>query len=151
MELFGVFSGKELNHVYPNGNEVCGVDIVYVSRDYTGSLHCTDGEAIGLGFYPVDRLPQPISPMNAKQIEAYIHSDRSKFEILRRISRSSSYCQELAREMNLTTATISRHMGLLLDAGLVRARRGENRIYYDLNRDAVTNLCDVVCGVLLQQ
>ena len=78
-------------------------------------------------------------------------SDRSKFEILRRISRSSSYCQELAREMNLTTATISRHMGLLLDAGLVRARRGENRIYYDLNRDAVTNLCDVVCGVLLQQ
>ena len=78
-------------------------------------------------------------------------SDRSKFEILRRISRSSSYCQELAREMNLTTATISRHMGLLLDAGLVRARRGENSIYYDLNRDAVTNLCDVVCGVLLQQ
>ena len=74
MELFGVSPGKELNHVYPNGNEVCGVDIVYVSRDYTGSLHCTDGEAIGLGFYPVDRLPQPISPMNAKQIEAYIHS-----------------------------------------------------------------------------
>ncbi len=32
MELLGVFSGKELNHVYPNGNEVCGVDIVYVSR-----------------------------------------------------------------------------------------------------------------------
>ena len=78
-------------------------------------------------------------------------SDRSKFEILRRISRSSSYCQELAREMNLTTATISRHMGLLLDAGLVRARRGENRIYYDLNREAITNLCDVVCNVLLQQ
>lgn len=50
-------------------------------------------------------------------------SDRSKFEILRRISRASSYCQELAREMNLTTATISRHMSLLLDAGLVHARR----------------------------
>ena len=43
LELLGVFSGKELNHVYPNGNEVCGIDIVYVSRDYTGSLHCTDG------------------------------------------------------------------------------------------------------------
>ena len=78
-------------------------------------------------------------------------SDRSKFEILRRLSHASSYCQELAREMNLTTATISRHMGLLLDAGLVRARRGESRIYYDLNRDAVTHLCDTVCSVLLQQ
>ena len=73
MELLGVFSGKELNHVYPNGNEVCGVDIVYVSRDYTGS-HCTVRRGHWPGFYPVDRLPQPISPMNAKQIEAYIHS-----------------------------------------------------------------------------
>lgn len=77
-------------------------------------------------------------------------SDRSKFEILRRISRASSYCQELAREMNLTTATISRHMSLLLDAGLVHARRGENRIYYDLDRDAIANLCDMVCNVLLR-
>ena len=76
-------------------------------------------------------------------------SDRSKFEILRRVSRSPSYCQELAREMNLTTATISRHMSILLDAGLVRSRRGESRIYYDLNQDAITNLCDTVCNALL--
>lgn len=74
MELLGVFSGKELNHVYPNGNEVCGIDIVYVSRDYTGCLHCADGEAVRLGFYPIDHLPQPISPMNAKQIAAYIQA-----------------------------------------------------------------------------
>lgn len=79
-----------------------------------------------------------------------IISDRSKFEILRRISRDSSYCQALSREMNLTTATISRHMSLLLDAGLVHARRGEKRIYYDLNREAVTDLCDTVCQMLLQ-
>lgn len=74
LELLGVFSGKELNHVYPNGNEVCGIDIVYVSRDYTGSLHCTDGESLRLGFYPPDHLPHPISPMNAKQIAAYVQS-----------------------------------------------------------------------------
>ena len=74
LELLGVFSGKELNHVYPNGNEVCGIDIVYVSRDYTGSLHCTDGESLRLGFYPPDPLPHPISPMNAKQIAAYVQS-----------------------------------------------------------------------------
>lgn len=71
MELLGVFSGKELNHVYPNGNEVCGIDIVYVSRDYTGSLSAVDGEAKNMGFYPIDQLPQPISSMNAIQIQAY--------------------------------------------------------------------------------
>lgn len=72
MTLLGVFSGKALNHVYPNGNEVCGVDIVYVSRDYRGQLQALDGEAQRMGFYPIDALPQPISDMNAIQIEAYL-------------------------------------------------------------------------------
>lgn len=72
MQLFGVFSGEQLHHIYPDGNEVWGVDIVYVSRDYTGTLQPHDGEAAALGFYPIDRLPQPISPMNAVQIQAYI-------------------------------------------------------------------------------
>lgn len=74
LHLLGVFSGPELNHVYPNGNEVCGVDIVYVSNDYTGELQCEDGEAQRMGFYPIDALPQPISPMNAKQINAYLET-----------------------------------------------------------------------------
>ncbi len=72
MSLLGVFSGEELKHVYPDGNEVCGIDIVYVSRDYTGSLSSVDGEAKQLGFYSIDALPQPISSMNAKQINAYL-------------------------------------------------------------------------------
>lgn len=77
LRLLGVFSGPELNHVYPNGNEVCGVDIVYVSNDYTGELNSEDGEAQRMGFYPIDALPQPISSMNAKQINAYLESRKS--------------------------------------------------------------------------
>ena len=72
MQLFGVLSGEPLHHIYPDGNEVWGVDIVYISRDYTGTLLPRDGEAAALGFYPIDRLPQPISPMNAVQVQAYI-------------------------------------------------------------------------------
>lgn len=72
MSLLGVFSGKELNHVYPDGYEVCGIDIVYVSHDYTGSLRSIDGEVKQMGFYPIDALPQPISGMNAIQINAYL-------------------------------------------------------------------------------
>lgn len=72
MSLLGVFSGPELGHIYPNGNEVCGIDIVYVSHVYSGTLLCTDGEAKQLGFYPIDSLPRPISPMNAPQIRAYL-------------------------------------------------------------------------------
>lgn len=74
MSLLGVFSGPELNHVYPDGNEVCGIDIVYVSHDYTGTLQALDGEANRVGFFPIDALPHPISPMNAKQLRAYLHT-----------------------------------------------------------------------------
>ena len=56
----------------PNGNEVCGIDIVHVSSDYTGSLQCADGEAKNMGFYPINQLPQPISSMNAIQLQAYL-------------------------------------------------------------------------------
>ena len=72
MELLGVFSGPELNHVYPDGNEVCGIDIVYVSRDYSGALCAPDGEARQVGFFPPGCLPAPISAMNRVQLEAYL-------------------------------------------------------------------------------
>ncbi len=72
MRLLGVFSGAELNHIYPNGNEVCGIDIVYISSDYTGCPESFDGEARQMGFYPINALPQPISAMNQKQLDAYL-------------------------------------------------------------------------------
>lgn len=78
-------------------------------------------------------------------------ADRSKFELLRRCARQPSYCQQLSREMGLTTATISRHMSLLLEAGLVRARKGESRIYYTIDREAVAALCDAVYTTLLPE
>ena len=77
--------------------------------------------------------------------------DRSKFELLRRVGEHSSYCQALSREMGLTTATISRHMSLLLDAGLVRARRKDNRIYYDLERETLKELFDTAERILLPE
>ena len=73
MELLGIFSGPRLHHIYPtSGNEVSGVDVVYVSRSYTGTLHSADGEAKQMGFYPIDALPQPIFPLNAPALEEYL-------------------------------------------------------------------------------
>ena len=38
LELFGVFSGPELHYVYPNGDEVSNIDIVFLCRSFTGEL-----------------------------------------------------------------------------------------------------------------
>ncbi len=62
LELFGVFSGKELHYVYPNGDEVSNVDIVYVCKDYSGSLSPQIGEVDELKFFEKDSIPENLSP-----------------------------------------------------------------------------------------
>lgn len=75
-------------------------------------------------------------------------SDPSKFEILRFIQNKKAYGQEIATELNLTTATISYHMNALLVLGLIKIEKVDNRVYYQMNRDAVNNLLDEAKNVL---
>lgn len=62
MQLFGVFSGPDVHYVYPNGDEVYNVDIVYLCRDYAGTLRCQQSEVADLRFFAAEELPQNISP-----------------------------------------------------------------------------------------
>lgn len=60
LELFGVFSGKDTHYVYPNGDEVSNIDIVYICRKYTGTLICQEGEVDKLKFFNPNELPDNI-------------------------------------------------------------------------------------------
>lgn len=62
LELFGVFSGKELHYIYPNGDEVSNVDIVFLCRDYSGSLRLDAEESEDLSFFEAGQLPVNLSP-----------------------------------------------------------------------------------------
>ena len=62
LELFGVFSGKELHYVYPNGDDVSNVDIVFLCRDYSGSLRLDAEESEDLSFFEAGQLPVNLSP-----------------------------------------------------------------------------------------
>lgn len=62
LELFGVFSGKDTHYVYPNGDEVSNVDIVYLCKSYSGELKKQDSEVEQLRFFPADALPENLSP-----------------------------------------------------------------------------------------
>lgn len=61
LELFGIFSGKDTHYIYPNGDEVSNVDIVYVCKKYSGTLKCQEGEVEALKFFRVDEIPENIS------------------------------------------------------------------------------------------
>lgn len=69
--LWGVFSGPQTHYVYPNGDEVSCVDIVYECRDYTGAIIPDPAEVVDFGFFAPDGLPQPLSPPIAHVLLQY--------------------------------------------------------------------------------
>ncbi len=76
LELFGVFSGKEMHYVYPNGDEVSNIDIVYVCKQYTGTLKCQAGEVDALAFFHIDEIPENISPPIRPALSKWIEKNR---------------------------------------------------------------------------
>ena len=62
VELFGVFSGPELHYVYPNGDEVSNIDIVFLCKRYSGELKPQAGEVEALRYFALEEIPENLSP-----------------------------------------------------------------------------------------
>ncbi len=71
LELFGVFSGPEIHYIYPNGDEVSNVDIVYLCKSYEGELKAQESEVLELQFFEADNLPENLSPPIAGAIRKW--------------------------------------------------------------------------------
>ena len=71
LELFDVFSGERLRYVYPNGDEVSTIDILYICREWTGEPVCQPEEVSELRWFDIDELP-PLSPPIRLPMEHYI-------------------------------------------------------------------------------
>ncbi|MDR0273383.1 MAG: NUDIX domain-containing protein [Clostridiales bacterium] len=72
LELFGVFSGKELYYVYPHGDEISNVDIVYICKDFWGEPQADFIESDAVKFFSPDNLPGNISPPCVPALKKYI-------------------------------------------------------------------------------
>lgn len=62
LELFGVYSGPETHYIYPNGDEVSNVDLVFLCKEYSGTLKCQEDEVSELRFFRAEEMPENISP-----------------------------------------------------------------------------------------
>ena len=74
LSLFGVFSGKDTHYIYPNGDEVSNIDIVYICKDYSGELRCQKGEVNDLVFFEKDNIPDNLFKPIEKVLRAYLKS-----------------------------------------------------------------------------
>lgn len=57
LELFSVFSGNEMHHIYPNGDEVYNAVCIFTSTDYTGKIRADKFESSDVRFFKLNKLP----------------------------------------------------------------------------------------------
>jgi len=63
-------------------------------------------------------------------------------------ARDACYCGELVDELSLAQATVSQHLKVLKDAGLIAGEIEGPRICYWASRERLAELRDLVGGVL---
>ena len=64
LELFKVYSGEITHYVYFNGDEIYGVDLIYICTKYHGEMKPQEEEVKALAFYDLDNMPEKMSKRN---------------------------------------------------------------------------------------
>lgn len=72
LDFFGIFSGEDMHYIYPNGDEVSIIDIVYVCKEFSGTLKCQQGEVDDLKYFRVNEIPDNITNANRNALEKWV-------------------------------------------------------------------------------
>ncbi len=77
LEFFCVNSGPEVHYIYPNGDEVSNIEIVYLCRRYNGEPKPQDGEMEELRFFAAEDIKlDEISPPIRAAVKKYITENK---------------------------------------------------------------------------
>lgn len=74
-ELFRTYSGPDFFQIYPNGDQVHGVLVIYICHEFQGELICDQTESKELRFFPLDELPITLHPVIEGIIRDFQHSN----------------------------------------------------------------------------
>ncbi|OGO87119.1 MAG: hypothetical protein A2Y24_05930 [Clostridiales bacterium GWE2_32_10] len=66
LEFFNVYSGETMHYIYPNGDEVYTVAVIYLSKNYSGNLKMQESEIKALKFFEIDEIPDEIHPTDVQ-------------------------------------------------------------------------------------
>ena len=71
LELLMLRSGKDTYYEYPNQDKVYFAGAVYVCHEFTGEMKVQEEEVIEQAFFPLDSLPENLSPGTLEVIEKF--------------------------------------------------------------------------------
>lgn len=99
-----------------------------------------------------DKLTENKRNKNSKEqllIKLKALSDGSKLGIISSLKVSPKYNLEIAQQLGLTAATMSHHMSVLLNCGLVGVEKREGKVYYHLEKQNLQELINELEETLL--
>jgi DNA-binding transcriptional ArsR family regulator len=94
-------------------------------------------------------LPADLVELIAERFRAL--SEPTRIKILDRLREGEATVQELTDLIGSTQQNVSKHLGVLRQAGIVRRRKDGNHVHYWIADESVFALCEDVCGSLRRQ
>jgi len=94
-------------------------------------------------------LPDDLVGLIAERFHAL--SEPTRIKLLDRLRDGDATVYELTELVGSSQQNISKHLGVLRRAGIVRRRKLGNHVQYSIADAGVFGLCETVCGSLRRQ
>jgi DNA-binding transcriptional ArsR family regulator len=94
--------------------------------------------------------PHPIPDRLVVLVAHRFHllAEPMRLRLLDRLRDGEATVQELADGLGASQQNVSKHLGLLTDAGVLARRKDGNHVRYRIEDDNVLELCEQMCGSL---
>ena len=98
-------------------------------------------------------LPHPLSAPLAELIAQRFRvlAEPTRIRLLDRLREGEASVQELTEALGTSQQNVSKHLGVLAQAGIVDRRKDGNLALYRIADQSVFALCEQVCGSLQRQ
>lgn len=94
-------------------------------------------------------LPDPLAELIAQRFR--ILSEPMRIKLLDHLREGEASVQELQDAVGASQQNVSKHLGLLREAGMVSRTKHGNRSFYAIADEAIFTLCEHVCGGLQRE
>lgn len=94
-------------------------------------------------------LPEPLAELIAQRFR--VIGEPMRIKLLDRLREDEASVQELTEALGASQQNVSKHLGVLYQAGIAGRRKDGNHVYYSISDDSVLGLCEQVCGGLARR
>jgi DNA-binding transcriptional ArsR family regulator len=94
-------------------------------------------------------LPQPVVELVARRFR--VMGEPMRIRILDRLRDGEATVTELTETLATSQQNVSKHLGVLHEAGILSRRKAGTHTLYAIADDSVLAICEQVCGGLQRQ